>query len=96
MLRDLTPSARVLADYMAELSESAYYAGWMQGLEFELWKAVVEGPMCYGHLEITAKHISTLRRLSDACGGWIYFDDETEETFVSLEDWRRQYSEHRV
>jgi hypothetical protein len=94
MRHDMTPPAQALTDYMSELSESAYYAGWMSGLEFELWRAVVDGPRRYGVLDITAEHIAELRRLSKACGGWIYFDDETEETFASLDDWRRRYAEH--
>jgi hypothetical protein len=40
MLADLSPDQRRLADYMSELSESAYCAGWMEGLEFALWEAV--------------------------------------------------------
>jgi hypothetical protein len=36
VLLDLSPQARALADYMSELSEEAYSAGWMMGLEFEL------------------------------------------------------------
>jgi hypothetical protein len=93
MRHAMTPSAQALTDYMSELSESAYYAGWMKGLEFALWWAVTDGPRLYGRLDITAEHISKLRALSDACGGWIVFDDETEETFVDLDAWRRIYAE---
>ncbi|MDX2111702.1 MAG: hypothetical protein SFY80_15830 [Verrucomicrobiota bacterium] len=89
----MNPSAQALTDYMSELSEAAYFAGWMQGLEFALWRAVTEGPRRYGHLDITADHISKLRALSDVCGGWIVFDDETEETLIGLGEWRKLYAD---
>lgn len=89
----MNPSAQALTDYMSELSEAAYSAAWMQGLEFALWKAVTEGSGHYGRLHITADHISKLRKLSDACGGWIVFDAETEETLVDLGEWRKIYSD---
>ncbi len=63
----------------------------MTGLEFALWRAVTEGPRRYGHLDITAEHISKLQTLSDACGGWIVFDDTTEETFIGLDAWQKLY-----
>ncbi len=87
----MNPSAQALTDYMSELSEAAYSAGWMTGLEFALWRAVTEGPRRYGHLDITAEHISKLQTLSDACGGWIVFDDTTEETFIGLDAWQKLY-----
>jgi hypothetical protein len=65
----MNPSAQALTDYMRELSEEAYSAAWMTGLEFALWTALTEGPRLYGHLDITADHIAKLRMLSDTCGG---------------------------
>lgn len=87
----MNPSAQALTDYMSEISQAAYSAGWMNGLEFALWKAVTEGPRRYGHLDITTEHISTLQVLSDTCGGWIVFDDTTEETFIGLDAWQSLY-----
>ena len=89
----MNPFAQALTDYMVELSEAAYSAGWMEGLEFALWRAVTEGPRRYGRLDITREHISKLRTLSDDCGGWIVFDDNTEETFICLDAWQRLYAE---
>ncbi len=34
------------------------FAGWMEGLEFELWGAIIDGPFRYGRLELTATHIA--------------------------------------
>ena len=79
---------------MSELSEDAYFAGWMEGLEYNLWKALVEGPFEYGFLQINEQHIAKLTELSNACGGWIMYDDESAETFVSIEEWIKIYAEN--
>ena len=92
MIEDLTDPQKELAEYMSELSEDAYFAGWMEGLEYALWKAVVEEPFEYGFLQITEQHIDKLRELSTTCGGWIIFDDESAETFVPFEGWKKIYA----
>lgn len=92
MLKDLTPPQRVLADYMSELSELAYSAGWMENLEYSLWRSVETGPYRYGRLDLTAEQIEKLKQLSALCRGWICFDAEAEETFVPLERWKQIYA----
>ena len=52
MIEELTDSQKALAEFMSELSEEAYFAGWMEGLEYALWKAVVENPFEYGLLQL--------------------------------------------
>jgi hypothetical protein len=76
---------------MSSLSEAGYHAGWMNGLEFDLWRGVIEGPYRYGQLDLTADHIERLRRLSEACDGWIVFDAGREETFVPIDPWKSVY-----
>jgi hypothetical protein len=90
----MNPEAAALRDYMSELSEEAWYAGWMMDLEYALWDAVEHGPRSYGRLDITEQHIATLRELSVTCGGWIRFsDDARREEFVPLETWTRLAAE---
>ncbi len=91
MLRTLEPEAQELAEYMSELSEQAYYAGWMRGLEFELWDAAVNGRREYGRLSITDEHISELRRLSEAAHGWIVFDEKREEILLPMKKWKERF-----
>ena len=79
---------------MSDLSEEAYAAGWMQHLEFVLWHSIVIGPFQYGRLRIEQKHIEELRKKSDACGGWVYFDKENGETWIPLQEWQDIYSQN--
>ena len=90
MLKHLTAAQQRLATYMSELSECAFSAGWMEGLEVTLWQALPDKPFKYGRLELTSAHLSRLTELSTECGGWIYFDDQREESFVSFDDWRQR------
>ena len=91
MLSDLDDSQRALAESMGWLSEASYHAGWMDGLEFDLWRGVVEEPFRYGQLDLNVDHIARLQRLSEACGGWIVFDGDREETFVPIDYWKIIY-----
>ncbi len=94
MIQDLTPQQLALAQYMSELSEEAYSAGWMIGIEFELWVGVASRPFRDGRLELTATHIQKLSELSQCCGGWIVFDVEREEIFVPMDEWLSRVANH--
>ena len=96
MLKDLTPCQRELAEYMSELSELAFSAGWMENLEHALWRAVEEGPFRYGHLNLTTEQTEKLKQLSTSCVGWVLFSEDTEETYVPIELWRRLYNSARA
>jgi hypothetical protein len=96
MLSDLTGEQKAPHDFMSKLSEQAFHAGWMHDLEHVLWRAVVDGPFRYGHLDITAEQIQRLKTLSSACGSWIVFDDALEETSMSLADWMGAYDATRA
>ena len=87
MLTDLSPPQKELAEYMSSLSELAFCAGWMEGLEFALWRAATEAPFTYGQLQLKLDEVQRLNDLSHRCGGWIFFHDDKQETFVTLAAW---------
>ena len=95
MLTALTREQRELADFMSELSEQAFSAGWMDDLEYALWHAVTTGPFRYGQLNITPAHIEKLNSLSAACGGWVRFDEALEEVFVPTAQWIEHYDQQK-
>lgn len=84
-----------LKSLMSDISERCYYAGWMFGTEFVLWQALVEGPRTWGHGTITEEDIATLNDLAQRTGGWIAWDESTEETFLPMPKWLELYSAHR-
>ena len=87
MTKDLNAGQRQLENLMSEISERCYSAAWQTNLEYVLWDAVVNGERKYGLSIITSYDIDELRKLSKACNSWIYFDDETEETAIDLDNW---------
>ncbi|MEO3408342.1 hypothetical protein AAFN85_30785 [Mucilaginibacter sp. CAU 1740] len=87
----LTAAQQKLADFMSYLSEEAYAAGWMSGLEYELWEMVLNGPRKYGRHFINQDDIDTLIQLSNEFSAWIYFDNETEETAIPITEWEKMY-----
>ena len=96
MLADLPAPARALADYMSELSEQAYSAAWMEALEFQLWAALQGEMPQYGRLKFLPQHLQQLGELSRHCGGWIVFHDDTQETWLPLQDWQAAYASWRA
>jgi hypothetical protein len=93
MLKDLKIYERELADYMSQISEQAYHAGWLAELEYILWSAVIGGKREFGRYFISDEDVETLRSLSAKCNCWIIFDDKNDETAIKLEDWKKMFSE---
>ena len=87
MIEHLTGASRELADYMSEISEEAYSAGWMDGLEYALWYAVQNGPTNYGRLVISEAHIQKLSHLSSVAKGWVYWHEENVESYIAIQEW---------
>lgn len=92
MINDLNQDERQLAEFMSELSERCYSAGWMEDLEYVLWDAVVSGPRDYGHGTITRDDINKLVQTSDKVNSWILFDNELEEISVPLDKWKVKFA----
>ena len=88
MLEDLNKEQRELAKYMCELSEIAFTAGWVDNLEFGLYKIMNEESERFGRLESSPQIVDRLKVLSSKAGGWIVFDEAKEETFVNWEKWK--------
>ena len=85
---------RTLAREMSEISERAFCAGWMDGLEYRLWEIVHGGPRKYGQILLTDDQVNSLRSLSNKLRGWVQFNDESEvEEFVESDRWKNLYEE---
>lgn len=93
MLKELNESQKKLAEYMSEISERCWNSGWVSNLEFILYKTIKKGPTDYGHDSIYIDDIKILVVLLSIIDGWIYFDESTEETYISIKDWEIKYKE---
>lgn len=83
---------RTLALEMSEISEQAFHAGWMEGLEYRLWEIVNGDLRKYGQIVLTEQQVARLQQLADEVRGWVRFNDATEvEEFVNREHWQRLY-----
>jgi len=67
----------------------------MDGLEFALWKLVIDGPYTYGQFRFSNEDKESLVELSSACNGWIMFQDQLGETFVPISQWLEIFSAAR-
>lgn len=75
---------------MSRISEDCYCAGWMDGLEFVLWESIYGGSHDYGIGQITDDDIETLKELSQACGGWYYWEeDASDAAFIPIGEWEK-------
>ena len=95
MLSDLSENQRSLAEYVSDLSDEAYSAQWMDGLEFALWQVVLGERREYGRLLVTEEQSAKLRCLAEAAAGWIVFDEQREETWVPFVAWESQFNHWR-
>ena len=93
MLNELTIKQRRLAEFMSELSEKCYAAGWLRNLEYVLWNTLLNGERKLGQDFISKTDIVQLNEFSEDSNCWIYFDDDTEETAIDLFTWKQKFKE---
>jgi hypothetical protein len=91
MYVDLNEDQIKLSDLMSDISEKAYHAQWIHNLEYVLWNALLNGERKYGHYVIKQAEIDSLVMLSKVADSWIYFDDEMEETALSIDEWKEKF-----
>jgi hypothetical protein len=81
-------AARDLCELVCDISEDCYAAGWMRGIEYELWATCLNGkPHRYGQSAISDEQITKLRDLHARCDGWWYWHDDTTGGGSNTEEW---------
>lgn len=83
-------AAELLLVYMSNISEDHYCAGWLIGLEYELWDIMNGAARNFGFGPISAQDMAKLRGLHERAGGWWVWDGEgagSGEIFVTTEEW---------
>lgn len=86
-----------LLTLMREVSEAHYFAGWSIGLEYRLWRAVLQHPQPYEAVfgPIPAEQVDELKDLAEELQEWaVWTDDEAREKLIPLADWQRFFVAH--
>lgn len=96
MRTDLDMNQLLLAEVMSGISEKGFYAGWMQDLEYDLWRIINGGETLYGHHDVTQAEIGALWSMVRQCGCWIVFDNDTEETAIALDTWKEMFTKRET
>ena len=91
----LSPFLRdILRDWMqremSDISEQHYCAGWMMGLEDDLWEAISSLPhdFKYGMGHVGVDRLEKLKAVSELLGEWTDGDD-----WFTIDEWRDRSSE---
>jgi hypothetical protein len=86
-------AARKLCELLGGISDDYCSAGWMIGIEYAVWCSVLRETL-------TGQELSSLKSLSEQCGGWIVWKVERDqfdlclaETWVPMDEWLRLYQE---
>jgi hypothetical protein len=85
---------------MSEVTETAYYAGWLPETEFEVWRLATEGGS-WGHCRLASEAQPALGKalnLARQIGVWVVSDTSRqgcENSAVPLEDWQPRFDAWR-
>ena len=92
----LTLAQTELAQLMSDISEEQYFAGWLSGLEYDLWALLQhDDPDHTGAFRGThPRDIRRLRELSAVTGGWIVWSDHADRDIehVPMSQWETLYA----
>jgi len=90
---ELTPKQWQLANAMSAISEECYAAGWLSGLEYTLWRFITyeESDARWGWSTIETARLDNLRTLALDIGGWIVWDDDLGEVFLTFDEWKQKH-----
>ncbi len=88
-----------LLSLMREISQEYFCAGWMIGLEYELWRAVLRYPQpseaLLGFIE--QEEVAELKDLAEELQEWVFRgDDDAREKLIPLADWQRIFADHET
>jgi hypothetical protein len=85
-----------LVQTMRMLSEEHFMAGWLDGLEFDLWAMVQGGSRSTVLEDVSVQDVNRLRVLAAEAGGWWRYEHLEGELFVTTEEWLPMVERHRA
>merc|ERR1712232_1267048 len=87
--------ARQLEELMSALSQKCWYANWLGGCEYPLWKFASDARVAHswGAGVVSHSEAARLQELSNMVGGWIIRErGQDMPRRVPLEEWLRLYA----
>ncbi len=92
----MQPAQQTLLVYMRYLSEEIWAAGWLMGIEYELWEWVARrrnGTEPASKFELAnLPDIEALSWLAEQAGGWWHWDEAAKgPKFAPLNEWLEIY-----
>ena len=86
------PRAAALQAFMSSLCRDGYGRDWADHLEYVLWHALGRGPMAFGRTRLDAATLAELRRLAEACGGWVTRDRDGGFRVLAFPAWQDRFA----
>lgn len=87
---------KALIDFISQISETQYCAGWMSGVEFDLWAIINKEKSIRWTWELNETEIETLKYFSKKINGWVRFPEEGKSPmFIPMELWKDIYNLER-
>ncbi len=84
---DMSEDQLKLANTMSQISENCYCAGWIEGNEYGIWKALKSGIQKYGQYAIDTDLLEECGRLSAELHGWVIWVDDRDDPYMPTQDW---------
>ncbi|MDA0195468.1 MAG: hypothetical protein O2887_16770 [Bacteroidetes bacterium] len=86
---------QLLVDFISEISEDYFAAGWLNGIEFDLWRLISTGNLPEYHSVVTLDEdldiIEGLRLLSNITNTWAIWDDTVGDAVpIELGEWKQR------
>lgn len=91
-----------LQDLMTDISQRCWCAGWMLGIEHDLWDLLETNGGDLGMGYVSLEEADKLRALSKKLGGWVAWMEQEErgnpdelamgETFLPLDAWKARHA----
>jgi hypothetical protein len=87
LLRCREVTGQLLLSRMKELCAKYCHQPWIDGFEYSLWQAIVDGPE-----KLTEAEVTELDRLSSEAGGWWTWSGSNDDPlFMALNEWQKRY-----
>jgi hypothetical protein len=87
-----TVAEDALTRHLGEISEEGYCAGWMNGLEFDIWRICTAGGGYFGGAKIEEQYAADLLNLASLAGSWPVWDKSKGRSYMPLAEWKATYA----